>query len=88
MKIKHLLLIIISILYIYWISDLYIFVFTHNVYNPNELDDYFNALKVSMYIVNYALFLIILIIFIPYNKINKILNKKININLLKKENYE
>jgi|694.fasta_scaffold145460_7 hypothetical protein len=90
MKIRDLLLIILGILYGYWIGDLYIFVYNHGIYNPEKLDDYFNGFKIIMYLLNYPLFIITIIFIIPYRKINKILNRRINFNLniFKNNNYE
>jgi hypothetical protein len=86
MKIKQLLIIILLILYCYWMSDLYIFIYNNNIYNPNILDDVFSTFKVFLYILNYIFTLIIIVCVIPYNKINKILNRKINLTPWKSTN--
>ena len=86
MKIKQLLIIILLISYCCWMSDLYIFIYNNNIYDPNILDDVFSTLKVFLYILNYIFILIIIVCVIPYNKINKILNRKINLTPWKSTN--
>ena len=77
MKIKHLLFAILLTLYCYWNSDLYIFIYKNNIYDPDILDDTFTKFKVIMYCLNYIFIGIIIVFIIPYEKINKILNKQI-----------
>jgi hypothetical protein len=81
MKIKHLLLLLLTILYGYWMSDLYIFVYNNNIYNPDVLDETFITFKVIMYCINYVLIIPVLVILDMYtnfvNKFIKILNKPI-----------
>ena len=86
MKIKDLLIVITLLLYGYWMSDLYIFIYNNNIYNPNILDDTFTNFKVVLYLLNCVFTIIIIIFIIPYDKINKILNRKINLTPWKSTN--
>lgn len=90
MKIKEILAIILFIFYGYWMTDIYVFAYNNNIYTPEKLDDYFNGFKVAMYLLNYPILFVIIMFFIPYKQINKILNKKINFNfnIFKNKHYE
>lgn len=90
MKIGEILAIILFIFYGYWMTDIYVFIYENNIYNPEKLDDYFYGFKVAMYLLNYPILITIIIVIIPYKQINKILNKKININfnIFKNKHYE
>ena len=81
MKVKHILNIILTILYFYWLSDVYMFMFTNNIYDPDILDDIFSVFKVSMVMLNYLLIIPAVIILNIYtsviDKFIKILNKEI-----------
>lgn len=81
MKVKHILIIILTILYFYWLSDIYIFVYDNQVFNPDILDDTFSVLKVLMYLLNYLLIIPAVFILNIYtsviDKFIKILNTPI-----------
>ena len=81
MKIKHLLIIILTILYFYWLSDIYIFIYNNQIFDPNILDDTFSKFKVLLVMINYLLIIpciIILEMFTNFfDKIVKILNTPI-----------
>lgn len=81
MKVKHILIIILIILYFYWLSDIYIFIYNNNIYDPYILDDTFSTFKVFIVRLNYLLIIPALIILNIYtsfiDKIEKILNKEI-----------
>ncbi len=79
MKIKHLLFIITLLLYCYYMSDLYVFAYNNDIYDPDILDDTFTSFKVVLYLSNYIHITIIIVFIIPYRKINNILNKEIKI---------
>ena len=81
MKVKHILIIILIILYFYWLSDIYIFMFDNQIFNPDILDDTFSKFRVAIVMLNYLLIIPALIILNIYtsfiDKIEKILNKPI-----------
>jgi hypothetical protein len=81
MKIKHLLILLLTILYGYWMSDLYIFIYNNNIYDPNILDDTFSEFKVTLYCFNYVTIVITIILILFFtnigDKIINILNKPI-----------
>ena len=78
MKVKHILIIILTILYFYWLSDIYIFIYNNNVYDPGILDDTFTTLKVLMYLLNYLLIIPILVILHLYTDFISIIAKILN----------
>jgi hypothetical protein len=70
-----------TILYFYWLSDIYIFIYNNQIFDPNILDDTFSKFKVLLVMINYLLIIpciIILEMFTNFfDKIVKILNTPI-----------
>ena len=78
MKVKHILITVLTILYFYWLSDIYIFMFDNQIFDPDILDDNFSVFKVSMVMINYLLIIIIIILLKAYTHFFDIIAKILN----------
>ena len=82
-KVKTVLIIIILLLYGYWMSDLYIFMFNNNIYFLSKLENYFSEFKLFMHGINIIIlivsFLYVTIMFINSKKLIDFLDKDIEL---------